>query len=94
MKLSALPLRFALLCLDAYQALLSPLKRPCCRFHPTCSAYAREALQRHGVLSGGWLACRRLLRCHPFHRGPHYDPVPPPAAATVRRLVPRKSHEI
>jgi len=84
----------ALLLIAVYQAVLSPLKRPCCRFHPTCSTYAREALQRHGFWRGGWLAFRRLLRCHPFHHGPHYDPVPDPHPAPAPRLVPRKSHEV
>ncbi len=83
----------ALLLITLYQNLLSPLKRPCCRFHPTCSAYAREALQQHGFWRGGWLTARRLLRCHPFHRGPHYDPVPDPHPAPASRLVPRNPHE-
>jgi putative membrane protein insertion efficiency factor len=60
-----------------YQRALSPLKGPTCRFHPTCSHYAIEALQTHGVLRGLWYALRRLLRCQPFARG-GFDPVPPP----------------
>jgi len=59
----------------SYQATLSPLLMPACRFYPTCSAYAYEAIERRGVLSGGTLALRRLLRCHPFG-GHGYDPVP------------------
>ena len=58
-----------------YRLLVSPLLGPRCRFAPTCSAYALEALERHGALRGGWLAARRIARCHPFHPGGH-DPVP------------------
>ena len=59
-----------------YQRWLSPLGRPCCGFVPTCSNYAREALERHGLLRGLGLAARRLLKCHPLHRG-GFDPIPP-----------------
>lgn len=59
----------------AYQLLLSPLLGPRCRFHPSCSQYAIEALERHGPVKGGWLALRRVTRCHPLHPGGH-DPVP------------------
>lgn len=62
----------------AYQLLLSPLLGNHCRFYPSCSQYAREALERHGVLRGGWLAIRRLSRCHPWHPG-GLDPVPEPS---------------
>jgi putative membrane protein insertion efficiency factor len=58
-----------------YQLLISPLLPKRCRFVPTCSEYAIEAIRRHGVLRGAWLAVRRLLKCHPFHPGGH-DPVP------------------
>lgn len=58
-----------------YQLTLSRVLPPACRFVPTCSQYGYEAVQRYGVWRGGWLALRRLLRCHPFHPG-GYDPVP------------------
>lgn len=59
-----------------YRALLSPLLPKLCRFHPSCSVYAMQALEEHGPLKGLWLAVRRLSRCHPFHPG-GLDPVPP-----------------
>ena len=61
-----------------YQRYLSPLHPPCCRFVPTCSAYAVEAIEKYGAAKGGFLALRRLLKCHPFHRqrSVEYDPVP------------------
>ena len=68
--------RVLLRLIDFYQRRLSGLKRqPCCRFTPTCSQYAREAIERYGALCGGGLALWRLLRCNPFCRG-GYDPVP------------------
>jgi len=66
---ATLPLRF-------YRRFLSPLKPPMCRFSPTCSQYAIEAIERHGILRGSAYAVWRILRCHPFCRGGH-DPVPP-----------------
>ncbi len=59
-----------------YRKHISPLRQPCCRFIPTCSAYALEAVELHGALKGGFLALRRILRCHPFYKGALYDPVP------------------
>ncbi len=58
-----------------YQLVLSPWLGPCCRFHPSCSHYAYDAISRYGVLRGGWLGCKRILKCHPFHPG-GVDPVP------------------
>ena len=58
-----------------YQRWIGPAFPPACRFSPTCSVYALEALERHGVLRGVWLTVRRLLRCHPYHTG-GFDPVP------------------
>jgi len=58
-----------------YRAAISPYRRPCCRYYPTCSQYALEALEKYGAFKGGWLALCRVLRCNPFHKG-GYDPVP------------------
>ena len=59
-----------------YQRHISSRTRACCRFRPTCSAYAVEAINKYGALKGGWLAFKRLLRCNPFYKGDPYDPVP------------------
>ncbi len=75
------PIRF-------YRRFLSPLKPATCRFHPTCSAYAIEAIAVHGVLRGLALSAWRILRCQPFCAGGH-DPVPPPRALTERGRPPR-----
>ncbi len=67
--------RVFLLLIDVYRRYISPLKSPCCRYIPTCSEYAMIAIERYGAARGGWLALKRILRCHPFHEG-GYDPVP------------------
>jgi putative membrane protein insertion efficiency factor len=72
--------RLLMLPVSGYRRFISPALPPRCRFEPSCSAYALEALQRHGAARGLWLALRRIARCHPFHPG-GYDPVPPKAAA-------------
>ena len=59
-----------------YQSAVSPCFPARCRFRPTCSAYAYEAVSKYGVLKGGWLALRRILRCHPYYKGNYFDPVP------------------
>lgn len=62
--------------IKAYAVLISPLLERSCRFHPTCSAYAHQALEKHGAAKGLYLAARRILRCHPWHTHPYEDPVP------------------
>jgi len=59
-----------------YQRHISPYRPACCRFTPTCSAYAMEAIQKYGAIKGCWLAIKRILRCNPFYKGDAYDPVP------------------
>jgi hypothetical protein len=66
---------FVRLLLWIYRVTVSPLVGPRCRFAPSCSAYAGEAIARYGIAQGGWMAVRRLFRCHPFHPG-GWDPVP------------------
>ena len=59
-----------------YRRHISPYKPACCRFSPTCSAYAMEAIEKYGAMKGGFLALKRILRCNPFYKGDFYDPVP------------------
>lgn len=73
--LASLPKRVLLWLIRFYRAALSPMHPACCRFTPTCSQYALEAVEKYGALKGGWLALRRILRCNPFCKG-GYDPVP------------------
>ena len=67
---------FLLSLIRFYQRSISPFFPARCRFRPTCSAYACEAIQKYGAVKGGWLALRRFLRCHPFSKRDWYDPVP------------------
>ncbi len=67
--------RLLLAAIRFYRRRISPLRKPCCRYIPTCSEYALEAVEKYGPWKGSWLALKRLLRCHPFHKG-GYDPVP------------------
>jgi uncharacterized protein len=73
-----------LLLLRAYKWVLSPLLPPACRYVPTCSEYAMEAVERYGVLRGGWMTAGRVLRCHPFVKG-GFDPVSLPSQEGGRR---------
>ena len=77
MKLSIrrFPARALLGVIALYRRVLSPMFPPSCRFTPTCSKYAEQAIARHGALKGGYLALKRVVKCHPFHAG-GYDPVP------------------
>lgn len=75
LKLTTLPKRGLLWCIRFYQREISPYHRPCCRFTPTCSRYALEAIAKYGAMKGTFLAVKRILRCHPLCRG-GYDPVP------------------
>ncbi|MCZ6795599.1 MAG: membrane protein insertion efficiency factor YidD [Planctomycetota bacterium] len=76
--------RLTLSLLRAYKTFLSPLLPRVCRFHPTCSEYARQAVQRFGALRGSWMALCRLLRCQPFCRG-GFDPVDSPGSTNPQR---------
>lgn len=71
----SIPKRIMLGMIRFYRRFISPMFPPCCRFTPTCSQYALEAIEKYGAFKGGLLAMRRLLRCHPFNPG-GYDPVP------------------
>src|SRR5207247_1303913 len=87
-------LRAALLALRVYQAYLSHLFAGSCRFQPTCSRYAYEAIQRFGLARGAWLAVKRLLRCHPISRSFGFDPVPERFATHERGPVSTATEEI
>jgi len=78
------PLRYLLIgLLRVYRVFISPLYGQVCRYHPSCSTYALEAVTVHGSLRGSWLALRRLVRCHPWAAG-GYDPVPPASSHLTR----------
>lgn len=66
--------RFLIFLIKLYRKYISPMKAPCCRFYPTCSMYAMEAVEKYGAIKGGFMAIKRILKCHPFHPG-GYDPV-------------------
>jgi len=70
------PSFWAMKLIGGYRRFISPLLRSNCRYRPTCSEYAQEAFRIHGLFRGGWLAVKRIGRCHPWHEG-GYDPVPP-----------------
>lgn len=78
-KLALIPIQF-------YRYAISPLMASHCRFYPTCSCYAQEAIEQHGVMHGGWLTIRRLGRCHPWNPG-GYDPVPQDKKSRTPSLV-------
>lgn len=75
MNVKTLPNKGMLVMLRFYKREISPMLPPCCRYTPTCSEYAMQAVEKYGAVKGGWLAAKRILRCHPFHEG-GYDPVP------------------
>jgi putative membrane protein insertion efficiency factor len=70
--------------INLYRWFISPLLGPNCRFYPSCSCYARDAILHHGAMRGSWLGLRRILRCHPWHPG-GYDPVPDVVPPSVER---------
>lgn len=75
-----------------YRLVISPFLPAACRFYPSCSAYADEALAKHGLVRGGWLTARRLGRCHPFHPG-GVDPVPPTRREAAARAAAEAAHD-
>ncbi len=87
----SIAMRLALAALSFYKVYLSMLFAGSCRFEPTCSLYAYEAIERFGVARGSWLALKRLLRCHPLSRKFGYDPVPDAASHNVP-ITPEEAH--
>jgi uncharacterized protein len=86
MSIASWPRRMLMLAVRGYRLLLSPWLGSACRFEPTCSAYALQALERHGAAAGSYLTVRRLARCHPWCNGGH-DPVPDQVRAPFSALV-------
>ena len=76
MNVKNLPMKGMLVMLRFYKREISPMLPPCCRYTPTCSEYAMQAVEKYGAVKGGWLAFKRLLRCNPFYKGDYFDPVP------------------
>ena len=74
-RVRALPVRSLIFLIELYRHTVSPLRLPTCRFTPTCSQYAVDALSEHGLIRGGWLTSVRLVKCGPWHRG-GWDPIP------------------
>jgi len=79
--------------ISLYRYAISPMLGSHCRYHPSCSEYARQAIELHGLLSGGWLAVCRISRCHPLHEG-GLDPVPGSSEAPERVNVPQNEHSV
>jgi putative membrane protein insertion efficiency factor len=77
--------RFVILSIYGYRRLISPLIPPRCRFDPTCSRYAIHAIEHHGLRRGGWMAIKRVMRCHPFRKEWGYDPVPTEIAENLAK---------
>jgi len=75
-KNNSAPQKIAIACIKGYQRFISPMLGSNCRFQPTCSSYAKQAIERFGVIKGCWLASKRILKCHPLNEGGD-DPVPP-----------------
>jgi putative membrane protein insertion efficiency factor len=74
-RMGSVPRRAGMFAIRGYKAVISPMLPPSCRFTPTCSSYALTSVERYGVIRGGWLAVKRIGRCHPWNPG-GYDPVP------------------
>jgi uncharacterized protein len=87
-RLRRLPVRFVIVVIELYRTYVSPLRLPTCRFVPSCSSYAVDALSEYGLIRGGWLTAVRLAKCGPWHRG-GWDPIPERRTATGHRVAGR-----